>query len=695
MQTDILKDYISRDDLAEKLGKSVKTLVRWELDGKGPPVTRIGRDVFYRFRASNVVEGAGARGPGLDQRQRRIKRRERAATARSPFSFSDHDQAIRRPRKRPRKATDMHMELNETVVKPGRRRPVNRRNSIGFAFEFEGQAYRATASHFDDGALAEIFLDTSKAGKRSADQCADRGRSGFHGAPAWRRRRRHLAFGFRSDRGRAQIGEGDHEPQNPRRWPSRSRWQKAAKNRRRDTAIVVSLSAYEGTTSSTSANISSAADGCMRPTTKGIAMSVRRLPELSKAVRQALEKARRAQPLAGRGRAMKNPKPPRKIPKPKRISAELHQRLAHQQSKEVARRRDNYLRSLLGLATATGGPAPMYAPFIIDRNPEPIEIDPRPCLLCGLTIDRHDMVDDGEGPEFFCADLSPDEMTLPELERRAELRRQEELAAIMAAMPDCPPLVPRCGPEPYRPAAIHRRRLPPCRRGRRRRAVEGMARRSPERRAVFARSAGKSHTMTISRSDVAALRREFVPVLLPDDGQPPADDIPPVMSPEEFGLPAADAKPDPTPTQNQQPQEKPDILPFETFDASQWEGVPIEPRRWIVADQIPLGEPGIMSGDGGTGKTKLALQLAGAIAGWPAGLDWWVVDAEGPALVFSAEEKLRRCTAVRRLHPEHRGLSFRRPCTAGCISSATQDQAVLGRADAQRHCAADHVAIAP
>jgi hypothetical protein len=47
MQTDILKDYISRDQLADKIGKSVKTLVRWGLDGKGPPVTRIGRDVLY------------------------------------------------------------------------------------------------------------------------------------------------------------------------------------------------------------------------------------------------------------------------------------------------------------------------------------------------------------------------------------------------------------------------------------------------------------------------------------------------------------------------------------------------------------------------------------------------------------------------------------------------------------------------
>jgi hypothetical protein len=47
MQTEILKDYISREELAAQLGKSVKTLVRWELDGKGPPVTRIGRDVLY------------------------------------------------------------------------------------------------------------------------------------------------------------------------------------------------------------------------------------------------------------------------------------------------------------------------------------------------------------------------------------------------------------------------------------------------------------------------------------------------------------------------------------------------------------------------------------------------------------------------------------------------------------------------
>lgn len=63
-----------------------------------------------------------------------------------------------------------------------------------------------------------------------------------------------------------------------------------------------------------------------------------------------------------------------------------------------------------------------------------LEIDPRPCELCGLTIDRHDVFDGGEGPEFFCADIFPDEMTLAELEHRAELIRQEEVAAIFARL---------------------------------------------------------------------------------------------------------------------------------------------------------------------------------------------------------------------------------------------------------------------
>jgi hypothetical protein len=66
------------------------------------------------------------------------------------------------------------------------------------------------------------------------------------------------------------------------------------------------------------------------------------------------------------------------------------------------------------------------------------------------------MVDDGEGPIFYCPDLLCDEMMLDELERRAELRRQEEVAAILARMEamDDPSkrAPPRAEPEPYHPA---------------------------------------------------------------------------------------------------------------------------------------------------------------------------------------------------------------------------------------------------
>jgi hypothetical protein len=92
----------------------------------------------------------------------------------------------------------------------------------------------------------------------------------------------------------------------------------------------------------------------------------------------------------------------------------------------------------------------------VGLEPDPIELDPRPCDRCCLTIERHERVDTPEGPEFFCLDLLPDEMTLPELERRAELRGQEEIAWIVAQMetvepPYEPP--PLAKPPPYRTAA--------------------------------------------------------------------------------------------------------------------------------------------------------------------------------------------------------------------------------------------------
>jgi hypothetical protein len=52
--TEIAANYISRKQLAIELGERLRgrpysefTLIAWEKDGRGPPATRVGRDVFY------------------------------------------------------------------------------------------------------------------------------------------------------------------------------------------------------------------------------------------------------------------------------------------------------------------------------------------------------------------------------------------------------------------------------------------------------------------------------------------------------------------------------------------------------------------------------------------------------------------------------------------------------------------------
>lgn len=160
----------------------------------------------------------------------------------------------------------------------------------------------------------------------------------------------------------------------------------------------------------------------------------------------------------------------------------------------------------------------------------------------------------------------------------------------------------------------------------------------------------------LKRTDIEDLKREFIP-------SGPPDDVPFPNGEGDYGLPADNEHDDKgdagAMTTNDKAAQPAEILPFDTFDASQWDGVPIDPRHWIAHNRIPVGEPGIMSGDGGTGKTKLALQLAAAIAAclrdWIGG----VVDAEGHVIVVSAEEKLKEMHRRTLDVLEHRGLSFR------------------------------------
>jgi hypothetical protein len=45
---DVLSEFVTREELADDLGKHPRTLDRWNALGIGPPRTKIGRNVLYR-----------------------------------------------------------------------------------------------------------------------------------------------------------------------------------------------------------------------------------------------------------------------------------------------------------------------------------------------------------------------------------------------------------------------------------------------------------------------------------------------------------------------------------------------------------------------------------------------------------------------------------------------------------------------
>jgi RecA-family ATPase len=72
------------------------------------------------------------------------------------------------------------------------------------------------------------------------------------------------------------------------------------------------------------------------------------------------------------------------------------------------------------------------------------------------------------------------------------------------------------------------------------------------------------------------------------------------------------------------------------FPASEWSGKSVPPREWLVRDLVPSRTVTLLGGDGGTGKSLLALQLAYAVATGGAWLGRRV--AGGGALFISAED---------------------------------------------------------
>jgi RecA-family ATPase len=141
------------------------------------------------------------------------------------------------------------------------------------------------------------------------------------------------------------------------------------------------------------------------------------------------------------------------------------------------------------------------------------------------------------------------------------------------------------------------------------------------------------------------------------------DDPPPADDPEAYGL-SIDGERD----------QAPPATPLALVCPAAWRGVPLPSMRWLATHRIPANDATILSGDGGGGKTTVALQLAVSVE---RGLgDWLGTTCEtGPVIFFSAEEpdqemrrRLHRVAHKRGLEPDDiKGLYFHFASPENCL----------------------------
>jgi RecA-family ATPase len=118
-----------------------------------------------------------------------------------------------------------------------------------------------------------------------------------------------------------------------------------------------------------------------------------------------------------------------------------------------------------------------------------------------------------------------------------------------------------------------------------------------------------------------------------------------------------------------------------------WRDVPLEPMRWLATNRIPAGDVTILSGDGGGGKTTVALQLAVSVE---RGLgDWLGTTCEaGPVIFFSGEEpkdemrrRLQRVARKRGLEPaDLAGLHFHFADPDACLLGVARKDGTMAPA---------------
>lgn len=106
----------------------------------------------------------------------------------------------------------------------------------------------------------------------------------------------------------------------------------------------------------------------------------------------------------------------------------------------------------------------------------------------------------------------------------------------------------------------------------------------------------------------------------------------------EFERLSADMPPPPKP-KRLKPAETEAAEALVTIAASSLLGVELKPQRWTVRDLLPSAQPAMLSGDGGLGKSTLAMHLGLNVA---TGAGFWLdrVISHGPVLYYSCEDEL-------------------------------------------------------
>ena len=131
------------------------------------------------------------------------------------------------------------------------------------------------------------------------------------------------------------------------------------------------------------------------------------------------------------------------------------------------------------------------------------------------------------------------------------------------------------------------------------------------------------------------------------NGSAAIDEPPPAQSPEEYGnaVPATIDYPEPT------------IIPAAFVTPADWPDEAPPPVDWLAATRIPSGDVTTLHGDGGAGKTDIAIRLAANVA---RGAQVWFAHeiAAGPVVFVSAEEPERELRRRAWLHAEHDGYRF-------------------------------------